>query len=121
IAMAGSLEFSKFILVGGLYRYWGHIHRPLKTYLCFAIFTLMLISSAGIYGYLSNAYHIAAAGVHTRMLAIEALQAENDRVLKQVAEFRQFIDNIPPYRISKKFEFQNTYQPKIAQFHAKSE
>src|SRR4051812_3067715 len=62
--MASSLEFSKLVVVGFLYRYWGHIHRPLQVYLIFAVAALMLITSIGIYGYLSNAYQKASLKIH---------------------------------------------------------
>lgn len=121
ITMASALELSKFILVGVLYRYWGHIHRPLKMYLCFAVAALMLITSAGIYGYLSNAYQVAAQGLHAQLMKIGSLEQENLRVQAQVAETRKFIDDVPSTRISKKFEFQKEYEPKIAKLQKRSE
>ncbi len=119
--MAGALELSKFIIVGFVYRYWGHIHRPLRSYLIFSVVVLMAITSIGIFGYLSHAYDVAAGDLHLRRMEIEALLRENDRVLAQAAEYRRFIDQIPPSRISRKFEFQKEYQPKIDELHARSD
>ncbi len=119
--MACALEFSKFVVVGMLYRYWGHIHRPLRAYLIFAVFTLMFITSVGIYGYLSNAYQISSLSFHSHMMGIESRERENQRVLGQIAEFRGFIDQIPTSRISRKFEFQKEYEPKIKELRAQSE
>src|SRR5688572_20474977 len=76
MAMAGSLELSKFIVVGFIYRYWGHIHKPLRNYLLFAVSTLMIITSVGIFGYLSNAYQIASGDLNLRLLEIEHLEQE---------------------------------------------
>lgn len=119
--MATSLELSKFVLVGVLYRYWGHVHKPLRMYLCFAVGTLMIITSAGVYGYLSNAYHVASHDLHAKLMNIQSLEQENERVQTQITEARTFIDHIPASRISRKFEFQKAYEPKIAELRDKSE
>ena len=60
IIMAGSLEFAKLISASLLYQYWGTINKVLKGYLMVAIFTLMIITSGGIYGFLSGAYQSTA-------------------------------------------------------------
>jgi hypothetical protein len=119
--MASSLEFAKFVSVGVLYRYWGHINKLLRYYLVFAVCTLMIITSAGIYGYLSNAYHIAAEGLHAQLLVIDNLEQENARIEAQINEFNQFIANIPMSRITRKIEMQKEMNPKIARLRQQSE
>lgn len=119
--MAGSLEFSKFIVVGFLYRYYGHIHKPLRLYLTFAVVTLMGITSVGIYGYLSHAYQVSSLKLQAHDLEIKSLEKENERIQNQITELRTFIDQIPNSRISRKFEFQKSYDPKIAELRARSE
>jgi len=54
--MAGSLEFAKLVIASALYQYWDNVNKILRGYLVAAIIILMLITSAGIYGYLSGAY-----------------------------------------------------------------
>ena len=56
IIMAGSLEFSKLVIASLLYQYWDTINKWLRTYLTIAAVTLVLITSMGIYGFLSAAY-----------------------------------------------------------------
>jgi hypothetical protein len=56
IIMASSLEFSKLVTASFLHRYWKTIDWKLKTYLTIGIVTIMFITSAGIYGFLSSAY-----------------------------------------------------------------
>ena len=60
IIMAGSLEFAKLVCASLLYQYWGVINRWLKYYLSIAVFVLMIITSGGIYGFLSGAYQETA-------------------------------------------------------------
>lgn len=119
--MASALEFSKLVVVGFLYRFWGHIHRPLRAYLMFAVAVLMAITSIGIYGYLSSGYESASLNLHAHKLTIESLQNENQRVLEQIHEVQAFIDKIPMSRVSRKIEMQKSYEPKIHALRLKSE
>ena len=56
IIMAGSLEVAKLVTASLLYQYWGSINKILKYYLSLAVVILILITSMGIYGFLSAAY-----------------------------------------------------------------
>jgi hypothetical protein len=60
IIMAASLEISKLVIASLLYQYWDKINKILRTYLTIAAAVLILITSAGIYGYLSSAYQKTA-------------------------------------------------------------
>jgi len=60
IIMAGSLEFAKLVVASLLYQYWDTINKILRTYLMIACFILMVITSGGIYGFLSGAYQSTA-------------------------------------------------------------
>lgn len=56
IVMASSLEIAKLVTAAYLKQKWDELARLLKTYLSFAVIILMLITSLGIYGYLSDAF-----------------------------------------------------------------
>ena len=56
IIMAGSLEVAKLVTASLLYQYWDTINKTLRTYLTTATVILVLITSMGIYGFLSAAY-----------------------------------------------------------------
>ena len=60
IIMAGSLEFAKLVCASLLYQYWDTINKALRAYLSIAVFVLMVITSGGIYGFLSGAYQETA-------------------------------------------------------------
>jgi hypothetical protein len=117
IVMSSALEFAKFVCTGFLYRYWGHINKPIRYYLVASVGTLMLITSLGIYGFLANAYQVSSIGWKSDLMKIESMKAEDARLEGQIKEFRAFIDAIPPHRISRKYEFQKIYDPKIEQIH----
>jgi hypothetical protein len=57
IAIMGSLlEASKLVVASWLYRNWKAIPRLLKTYFTIALVVLMLLTSMGIFGFLSKAH-----------------------------------------------------------------
>ena len=60
IIMASSLEIAKLVVASLLYVYWDEINKWLRLYLTVACVTLMLITSGGIYGFLSGAYQETA-------------------------------------------------------------
>jgi hypothetical protein len=60
IWMASSLEVAKLVVASLLYQYWKELNKTLKGYLIIALATLMIITSAGIYGYLSSGYQDTA-------------------------------------------------------------
>jgi hypothetical protein len=56
MVMAGALEFAKLVAATYLKQQWDVIKGFNKWYLATSVATLMLITSAGIFGYLSNAF-----------------------------------------------------------------
>ena len=60
IIMAASLEVAKLVIASLLYQYWNKLNKILRVYLTIAAAILILITSAGIYGYLSSAYQKTA-------------------------------------------------------------
>jgi len=54
--MASSLELAKLIVAGYLYNYWQKINKGFRLYLLGATFVLVLITSLGIYGFLTDAF-----------------------------------------------------------------
>jgi hypothetical protein len=54
--MASSLEFAKLITAGYLYNYWDKINKGFRIYLSIGVVILILITSLGIYGFLTAAF-----------------------------------------------------------------
>ena len=82
--MAGSLEVGKLLTASWLYRYWDETSIWMKSYLTVAVLALMLITSMGIFGYLSKA-HLDQAAVSGDAIAIV------DRVDGKIQRQRDFI------------------------------
>ena len=73
MVLAGSLEFAKLVTASLLYQYWNEINKGLKVYLSIATLILVLITSAGIYGFLSSAYQETAYKLKNQDKNIEIL------------------------------------------------
>lgn len=54
--MASSLELAKLIVAGYLYNYWEKINKVFRVYLIIGTSILVLITSLGIYGFLTSAF-----------------------------------------------------------------
>ena len=117
IIMAGSLEFGKLVAAAFLYRYWDKINLFQKTYLMTAVVTLVLITSAGIFGYLSNAYQGATVSFEKQS---NKLLANEDR-LEQLLEDKEFlkeelevqVNDLPENYITAKRKLREEYNPRI--------
>ena len=117
IIMAGSLEFGKLVTAAFLYRYWDKINLFQKTYLMTAVITLVLITSAGIFGYLSNAYQGATVTFEKQS---NQLIAYEDR-LEQLQEDKSFlkeelevqVNDLPDNYITAKRKLREEYNPRI--------
>lgn len=98
IIMAGSLEFSKLVIASLLYQYWDTINKWLRTYLTIAAVTLVLITSMGIYGFLSAAYQETYQKLVVQQNEIEFLdnkaQFYEDDVTRYDQELERISDNI---------------------------
>ena len=79
IIMAGSLEFAKLVTASLLYQYWTEISKALKIYLSIAVFVLMVITSGGIYGFLSGAYQETATKSEFLDKSLAVLQVKQNR------------------------------------------
>jgi hypothetical protein len=78
IIMASSLEVAKLVIASLLYQYWDSLNKGLRAYLAVATCILILITSAGIYGFLSGAYQETAnkEGIVTQQInALETKKA----------------------------------------------
>lgn len=79
LIMASSLEIAKLVIASLLYQYWSELNKFLRTYLTVAAFVLVLITSAGIYGFLSAAYQETAASAGIVDKEVELIDLKKGR------------------------------------------
>lgn len=96
--MAGSLEVAKLVIASVLYQYWNTFNRLLKFYLTSAAVILVLITSMGIYGFLSAAYQETYQKVIVNENQIEFLENKakfyEDDIARYDKELEQILANI---------------------------
>ena len=84
VIMGSSLEFAKLITASWLYRNWKTVNTLLKVYLTTAVIVLMLITSMGIFGFLSKAHmeHSADVGPLVDKVALynEKIKTEKENI-----------------------------------------
>ena len=86
--MMGSLEIAKLVLASLLYQYWGRLNKALKFYYFIALFVLMSITSAGIYGYLSSAYSETSNKVENIDKQVKVLDTKREMFQTQLDDAR---------------------------------
>jgi len=82
IIMGSTLEIAKLVTVSWLYRNWKVVHIGMKSYLTVACIILMLITSMGIFGYLSKA-HLEHSSDTAPMASKVQLIDEKIKVVKE--------------------------------------
>ena len=85
--MAGTLEFGKLITASFLHEHWGKINTLLKTYLTIGVVVLVLITSMGIYGFLTAAYQKTADELTKIDRQVEVVELKKTRYQEQLESF----------------------------------
>ena len=94
ILMASSLEIAKLITAGYLYNYWEKINKVLRTYLVFGVFILILITSMGIYGFLTSAFQDTYNQFNIKEKQISFLQQKEEFWGGDVARYDEELKRI---------------------------
>lgn len=84
--MASTLEIGKLVSVTFLYRYWKKSKSFLKIYLCLATLVLMLITSLGIFGYLSSAYQKSAVEYQAAQNQITMVEGNKTYLTQKITQ-----------------------------------
>lgn len=101
VIMGSVLEGSKLVTVSWLYRNWKECPFLIKTYLCMAVTILMLITSMGIFGFLSKAHmeHSADNAPLVNKVAIidekiNTLRGNIDANRKTIKQYDEAVDQV---------------------------
>ncbi len=98
IIMASSLELAKLITAGYLYNYWDKINKSFRIYLSLAVVILILITSLGIYGFLTSAFQDTFNQYSIKEKQLAFLQQKEkfwgDDVARYDEELKRISDNI---------------------------
>jgi len=93
ILMASVLEMGKLVVTTALHTYWDKFAKPLRAYLAISVVILMIITSAGIYGFLSNAYQKTANKLEIHEGEVGVLDAKKAIFQKSIDDNQKIIDS----------------------------
>lgn len=96
--MATALECGKIVATSFLYRYWNKATRFLKVYLVAAVLTLVVITSLGVFGWLSAAYQSSAIQYANSQQQTISLVEQKKMVNSQLDVSKQRLDNLTVMR-----------------------
>jgi len=117
IVMASSLEFGKLVAASFLYRFWNNVNKILRTYMAIGVVVLVLITSAGIFGYLSNAYQGATINFEKQSTELLALEDRLDVLQEDRVFLKQELDDqvatLPENYFTAKRNLREQYNPQI--------
>ena len=119
MVMAGALEGSKLIAAGFLHHNWKSLNVLLRTYLTVAVMVLMMITSLGIFGYLSNAYQKSSLDIKNSAIGETTLRAELERTSLEQKRLQRQIDDIPLSRVNRRSSLQKDLEPEFRRLRAK--
>jgi hypothetical protein len=96
--MASTLEVAKLVTASWLYNNWKRVPFALKSYLSFAVFVLMFVTSLGIFGFLSKAHLDQAMPVGDIATKIEIIDqkitAQTDLITSARTVLKQMDDSV---------------------------
>jgi hypothetical protein len=79
VVMGGSLEAGKLMTASYLYRYWTETHAALRWYLMAGVLALMILTSTGIFSYLSAGYQADVLPLKQMNEQVRLLEEERTR------------------------------------------
>ena len=89
IIMAASLEIAKLVIASLLYQYRKTLPKFLKYYLSIACVVLILITSMGIYGFLSAAYQETSAKAGNIDAQVTLIEVKRDNIKEQLFVYNE--------------------------------
>ena len=110
ITMAVALDVGKVVAVSFIYKNWEKISLLMKTYMSIAAVVLMIITSAGVFGYLSGEFQKAIAGNNQQTVVITALEEERSRLQARKQEIDAQIANLPANFVNSRVRLMNQFR-----------
>lgn len=95
VIMGGSLELGKLVAASYLYRYWDKTHVALKIYLMSGVLALMVLTSTGIFGYLSSGYQTDVLPLKQAEEQVKILDEEKARLIARKQQIDDQIAQLP--------------------------
>jgi hypothetical protein len=86
VGMAGMLEFSKLVVITFLHDHYKTLKTTFKVYLMSSAVILMILTSVGVYGYLTNSYQETAKEIYETQNKIALIDKKKEIFLEQKSQ-----------------------------------
>lgn len=103
--MAGAMELAKLVSASYLYRYWNEVNKILKKYMLCATILLIIITSLGIFGFLSDSFQRNFSQYSLNITKINSLKSQEIFFISQI--------NFNKNKLKDLIELQKTYQTSL--------
>ena len=110
VIMGGALELGKLVAASFLYRFWGDSPRLLKFYMSVAVLALMIVTSAGIFGFLTAAYQTDSIGLNQQNERITLYEDQKVSYQRRLDGINTQIEAVPKDYITKRIELIGTFE-----------
>jgi len=126
VVMASTLEVGKLVATSWLYQSWQYSPKFLKAYLSVGVVVLMLITSMGIFGFLSKGYLDVKHPSTLQQIEIQAakddvalirermafIDSENEAYRLEIDQMRAVIESYPKNYVTKKLNAYKEQEPR---------
>jgi hypothetical protein len=119
ILLAVSLDIGKIVAVSFIYKYWNKINLLMRSYMLAATIVLVIITSAGAFGFLSGEFQKAIAGNNQQTIIITALEEEKIRLQKRKEEIDTQIARLPENSIRGRTSLLRQFAPEVNRLNSR--
>ena len=119
IILAMALDLGKVVTVSFLYKYWQKINLAMRVYMTMAAVVLMIITSAGCFGYLSGQFQHAIAGSNSDNVILTSMTQEQTRLQARKQEIDTQIAKLPDNSVRGRTKLMNSYAPEVGRINAR--
>lgn len=113
LVMGSALETAKMVSASFLHRNWTAMNIIMKVYMSMAVAILMMITSMGIFGYLTFAFQHTSLELKNTLTRIEYLESEGRKVQEELNRLQKTVDEIPENRVSRRLDLQKELEPRF--------
>jgi hypothetical protein len=111
--MAAGLEFAKLVIAAYLHRGWHRTHFLMRLYMSLSVVILSIITSLGVFGFLSNAYQKSSLELNAYQLKLESAEGEVTNTQTEVDRIQALIAQVPANQITKKIKLEAEMKPRL--------
>jgi hypothetical protein len=119
IALAVVLDFAKVITVSFLYKYFDKVNLVMKSYMTIAAMVLMIITSAGAFGFMSAAFQQSISGTNQDSVLLQSMTDEQVKLQSRKEEIDKQIANLPSNTVRGRATLMKQFAPEVDKINSR--